>query len=675
MSSSQAVESFVPTKGSPLPYIAGLDGLRAFAVIAVLIYHAETNWLPGGFLGVELFFVISGFLITSGLLSEWRERGHIDLGRFWFRRARRLLPAVAVLLVATLAVSAAFLPEELAGLRADALASLGYVTNWYLIFDKQGYFESAGRPSLLKHLWSLAVEEQFYIVWPALLAVGLRWLKPVGTLGVVLLLSGGSIALMSVLYHHGSDASRLYYGTDTRASGLLIGAALAFVWKPWALTEARRLVRWGLDVIGIATVLALGSLFLHLDEFDGRLYTGGLGLVALLSATAIAVASHPGTQAGRLLNLRPLRWIGVRSYSLYLWHWPVFALTRPQLDVQFDGVSLLLLRFGLTLLLACLSYELVEKPARSGAIGRAWQALRRIEAQPTWRRTVALTGATTALALFVSLGVATATARTPALPDYLSAAPISGILRPEPQQPASEPPVQPLTPVEDPNGVASVLVPPGEANAGPEPASPLVPPLEAIPSPASPASPPAESALDVPAPVEAPPPPVPPAPIDVPSYDGPPLDVRLTAVGDSVLLGAAPQLARTIGAIDVDAAVSRQVGGVIPVLRERQWAGNLSDTVLLHIGNNGTFTARDFDTIMSILEGHRVLVLNLHVPRSWESSNNAVIAEGVSRWPNAVLVDWHGLTADHPELFASDGIHLRPEGARIYADLIASCLQ
>jgi hypothetical protein len=151
--------------------------------------------------------------------------------------------------------------------------------------------------------------------------------------------------------------------------------------------------------------------------------------------------------------------------------------------------------------------------------------------------------------------------------------------------------------------------------------------------------------------------------------------VRLTAVGDSVLLGAASQLAYTVGAVDVDAAVSRQVGGVIPVLRERQWSGALSDIVLVHIGNNGTFTRKDFDTIMGILEGRRVIVFNLKVPRSWEGSNNAMIAEAIQQYPNATLVDWHGLTADHPELFASDGIHLRPEGARLYADLVASYLR
>ena len=664
----------MPPKAHTLPYISGLDGLRALAVIAVLIYHADATRLPGGFLGVEMFFVISGFLITSGLLAEWRDQGTIGVRRFWYRRARRLLPAVALMLTGVLGYTAVFQPGELAGLRQDALASFGYVTNWYLIFESDSYFESAGRPSLLKHLWSLAVEEQFYILWPLVLSVALPRLRPRGAFGLVLLLSGASIALMALLSERGADPSRLYYGTDTRASGLLIGAALAFVWKPEAFSSDRALIRRGLDLLGAGAAVSLVWLVLQLDESDSGLYTGGLALVALLSALAIAAASHPGTIASRLLGLGPLRWIGMRSYSLYLWHWPVFVLTRPQLDVQIEGPSLLALRLGLTLLLACLSYELIEKPVRSGALGRAWQALDRIDMLPAWRRDLTIGSASTVLALLIGLIVVTATAKTPALPDYLVAAPINGIVLPAATLPDQTLPLQERTPSlaipGAPDGVASRLDS-GLANAGPEPVSPPVLPIDSAPSPVSPASPPAVQAPEPPPAVE----PVPPPPLDIPAHTGPPLDVRLTAFGDSVLLGAAGQLARTVGAIDVDAAVSRQVGELIPVLRQRQWEGSLSDTVLLHIGNNGAFTTRDFDTIMSILEGHRVLILNLHVPRSWEASNNAVIADGVQRYPNVTLIDWNGITADHPELFGNDGIHLRPEGAAVYADLIASYLQ
>src|SRR5215213_9052352 len=217
-----------------LPYSPGLDGLRALAVIAVLLYHADLAWIPGGFLGVEVFFVISGYLITALLLAEWRQRGRIDLKNFWMRRARRILPALYVLLVVSLAFAVVFLPGEVARLRGDVLAAFGYVTNWYLIFGHVSYFEAVGRPSLLQHLWSLAVEEQFYLIWPPVLAlvlaIGATRLRRRRMLIVALAGAGASAVATALLYAPGVDPSRIYYGTDTRSTGLLCGAAVAFLW-------------------------------------------------------------------------------------------------------------------------------------------------------------------------------------------------------------------------------------------------------------------------------------------------------------------------------------------------------------------------------------------------------------------------------------------------------------
>src|SRR5215212_7430151 len=248
-----------------LSYLPGLDGLRAFAVIAVLLYHAELSWIRGGFLGVEVFFVISGYLITTLLLTEWHRQGRINVVGFWMRRARRLLPALYLLLVVTLTFAVVFLPGEVARLRDDALAALGYVTNWYLILGEQSYFETVGRPSLLQHLWSLAVEEQFYVLWPLLLSVALwgvaprrRWQRRRLALRIALAGAAGSALLMATLYQPGVDPSRVYYGTDTRAAGLLFGAALAFVWVPGHLPRwAERFSPLLLDVAGLAALCAL----------------------------------------------------------------------------------------------------------------------------------------------------------------------------------------------------------------------------------------------------------------------------------------------------------------------------------------------------------------------------------------------------------------------------------
>ncbi|MDQ4000065.1 MAG: acyltransferase, partial [Actinomycetota bacterium] len=250
----------------------GLDGLRAFAVIAVLLYHADLSWIRGGFLGVEVFFVISGYLITTLLLTEWQQQGRINLIGFWLRRARRLLPALYLLLVVTLAFAVVFLPGEVARLRDDALAAFAYVTNWYLILGEQSYFETVGRPSLLQHLWSLAVEEQFYVLWPLLLTVVLwgvaprrRWQRRRLALCIAFAGAAGSALLMAILYQPGVDPSRIYYGTDTRVAGLLFGAALAFVWVPGQLPRwAGRIRPLLLDVAGLGALGALVWFYLRL---------------------------------------------------------------------------------------------------------------------------------------------------------------------------------------------------------------------------------------------------------------------------------------------------------------------------------------------------------------------------------------------------------------------------
>ena len=359
-----------------LPHLPGLDGLRALAVIAVLFYHAGP-YLPGGFLGVESFFVLSGFLITALLLAEWQQRGRIDLTAFWLRRARRLLPALFLVLAGTLALAAVLLPGELPMVRADALAALGYVMNWHLVLSQQPYFDPLVRPPLLQHLWSLAVEEQFYLLWPLLFSIGMRYGRAAGLLIATLAAAGASSALMLLLYQPGGDPSRIYYGTDTRAAGILLGAALALVWTPWRTPAT---TRRGLGVLlDSAGVLGLGGLIagtIWVSEQHALLYRGGFALIAIATLMVIAAATHPRARVvPGLLSWQPLRWIGLRSYGLYLWHWPVFQLTRPYLDVPFDGWALLVLRLAIVVALAALSYRYIELPIRHGALVRAWRAL------------------------------------------------------------------------------------------------------------------------------------------------------------------------------------------------------------------------------------------------------------------------------------------------------------
>jgi peptidoglycan/LPS O-acetylase OafA/YrhL/CubicO group peptidase (beta-lactamase class C family) len=361
-----------------LPYLPGLDGLRALAVTGVLIYHAGLG-LRGGFLGVEAFFVLSGYLITALLLAEWQRDGQINLLAFWRRRARRLLPMLGVVLVGTLGLSALFVPAELAEVGADTLAVLGYVTNWWLVLRGQPYFDPMLRPPLLQHLWSLAVEEQFYLAWPILFALGMRHLHRRGFLLAVLVGAAASIARMAALYQPGDDPSRLYYGTDTRAAGLLLGAALALVWMPNAMPGAtRRRLGLALDGAGIFALITLLVAAIWLVESHPLLYRGGFALVALATSIVIAAVTHPQARVlPRLLGVAPLRWIGLRSYGIYLWHWPIFMLSRPLLATPFNEGLVQALRVAVVVILADLCYRAIEAPIRRGALSRVGRALTR----------------------------------------------------------------------------------------------------------------------------------------------------------------------------------------------------------------------------------------------------------------------------------------------------------
>jgi peptidoglycan/LPS O-acetylase OafA/YrhL len=354
---------------SRFPYLPGIDALRALAVLAVFFYHSGVGWMPGGFLGVDVFFVISGYLITSLLLREFRRGGHVQLGRFWLRRARRLLPAVGVLIAVTMVAAAIVEPDRIDALRGDALASLAYVANWHFVFSHQSYFEQFQRPSLFTHLWSLSVEEQFYLFWPLVFAVGMKLFGRGRLLIGVLAGALGSVALAWVLFDPGSDASRVYYGTDTHAVGLLAGVALTMVWSPIELRRRRTgpLVGPVLDVVGVLALAYVVLSFLHVHDYDLALYHGGYLWLAIVTALLLAVLAHPAARLGRLLGQAPVLWLGLRSYSFYLWHYPVLMLTRPGVDVSLPRGVLIPLQLIAVLALADLSYRFVELPFRGQA--------------------------------------------------------------------------------------------------------------------------------------------------------------------------------------------------------------------------------------------------------------------------------------------------------------------
>jgi peptidoglycan/LPS O-acetylase OafA/YrhL len=367
-------------------YMPGLDGLRALAVLAVIAYHEQFAWAPGGLLGVGVFFTLSGFLITSILISQWARLGGIKLGDFWLHRARRLLPALFVMLGVVTAWVTVADRARLDSLRTAVGAAAAYFSNWYIIARNQSYFARFAPPAPLDHLWSLAVEEQFYLLWPLLLVAGLiaarklraatRWLiVPTG------ILTAASAYAMLTLYHPGLDPTRVYEGTDTRAFGLLIGAMLAMAWPKGAergtdsaTRPASRWMRVLLDAAGLAGLAAIGLMIWRVGQYSPFAYRGGLVLLSVATAAVVAATAYPASIVGRALGWRPLRWIGVRSYGIYLWHFPVIVMTS-QPNVK-PGLLLAGLQIAASILLAALSWQLIEEPIRHGAIGRAWARVR-----------------------------------------------------------------------------------------------------------------------------------------------------------------------------------------------------------------------------------------------------------------------------------------------------------
>jgi len=360
-------------------YMPGLDGIRAMAVLAVIAYHLQLPFAQGGLLGVGVFFTLSGYLITDLLLGQHAVSGRLNLPEFWLRRARRLLPALFVML-AVVAVWVAVLDRaQLPGLRPAVAAAAGYVSNWWLIAQHTSYFARFGPPSPLGHLWSLAVEEQFYLIWPWLLLLGLRrasgrrgryWLA-----AATLALAAASAFEMALLYRPGYDPTRVYDGTDTRAFALMIGAALAFAWPSRLLRAdigSRR--RWLLDGAGAAGLILILLLIWRSGQYSPFLYPGGMLLLSIGTAAVVAACASPASRIGRALGWGPLRWLGVRSYGIYLWHYPIIVLTTPANGSENLARGAAQLAASITA--AALSWRFVEEPVRHGAIGRLWARLR-----------------------------------------------------------------------------------------------------------------------------------------------------------------------------------------------------------------------------------------------------------------------------------------------------------
>ena len=618
---AQASEHGVSQPSGPpkaLPYLPGLDGVRAVAVVAVLLFHLPARLLPGGFLGVDVFFVLSGFLITTLLLGELEATGGLRFGQFYLRRARRLLPAlIAVLAVSTVLVLTVA-RDAAAVFRQDAIAALTYTTNWWYILDARTYFELLGRPPLLQHLWSLGIEEQFYVVWPTVcLLVWRKWRRP----GVGYFALGGALvgtAWMALLSSMNgpldpTTTARLYFGADTHAMTVLTGAALAVVWRPNRLPlRIPTSAQVAIAVAGVASLLGLAAFFLWASESSEWLFRGGFLVVAIVTVPLLAAASHPAGGFGSALGTPVLRWLGTRSYGIYLWHWPIFLVTRPDLDIPLRGFWAAVVSLAATFLVAEASYRWIEMPVRRGVLGRWWTT---VKAGSSRARAQAAGLATAAVVTLVIVMVALWSVPTVDSTTYLGGVTEVG---------ANE-----LTP-KDGDGEPGKSGQGGQGNAGNgEPAK------------------------------------------DLPYWQR-----RVTAVGDSVLLGARGAFEVTFPKVTVDAAISRASYEVAERVRERITVNRMGDVLVLQTGTNGPPDAEGFrDFLGSLNDLDVVVVVTVRSEVPWMDQSNAIIERAAASAGNVVVADWARATVGNPQYLYADGTHLTPQGQRAYARLVKSALK
>ena len=629
-----------------LTYMPSLDGIRALSVLAVIIYHANKMWLPGGFLGVEVFFVISGYLITLLLLAESEKNGSISLKEFWWRRARRLLPALWVVVLGVVVFAALFQREMLGTLRGDVIAALLYGFNWFQIWVGTSYFTSFEFVPL-RHLWSLAVEEQFYLIWPVVMLIvakfGKRRLPIVSAVffGLAVILAiytalvyqPGTISnigdtpnqFMSLFGQSVSRIDFLFLGTLTRSSGLLLGAALAIWWRPWLLQNSRAGANKLFDFIGFGGLAALALMMWRFQTvIEGTdegtvgydfLFRGGFFLTDLASLAVIAAAVHPSSKIlARSLSNPVLVWLGRRSYGFYLFHWPVFQFYR-----RFAGKGLTPYEFVVLVLFALalteLSYRYIETPVRQGAVSRWWAEFR----QPAFgaqlvrrQRRIVLAAFASLLPVFGVVSLATAGVQLDEIAQNLS---------------------------DNEGNTVDVLSGGQSDDAG-------------VAATASTIAGQIATATT--------------------TLDGQPIDVL--AIGDSVMLGAANVL--TDRGVTVDAVKSRPYRQALEIANYMKSVNRLGSVVIIHLGTNNTVDETTLDEIMVPLKDvPLVLFVTVHVPSEVrQNTNNRRINELTSRYENVKVLDWYSIALAHPEYLYSDKIHIRPEGQKVYADLMMQAI-
>lgn len=612
------------------------------AVSLVLVYHFFPEALPGGFLGVDIFFVISGFLITSLLLREKDRHGRISLSGFWRRRARRLLPALALVMgvstVFALIAAAQGGRDLLVNIGAQMLGAFAFVSNWVYVALGGDYF-TRDNPELFRNTWSLSIEEQFYVVLPLLLLLTLRAHSRLTRSLLFILLAAGSAGLMTFYATQGVPATRVYFGSDSHVFGLFGGVSLAVLMHPLAarlpaprgpLPAAAQLA---LAACALAGLGLIGWLSLTLAEGGSESFAWGFQLASAAALLVVWAVTRPGAWIGRWLDCRPMRWIGERSYGIYLWHWPLLLL----LPVMWGGGSApaegsagaavaLAATALLTFLFAALSYRYVEQPVRRHGVRGSFRLLGRAWAAGGERRAAAF-----AITVSLALGAAAVTVAVTIAPARSSAA--EAIER---------------------GRVAMLAQHQSDlATAARERGIPGV--VDGLDGNVTPHTGPPVSDRTI-------------VPLNVPP------GTRIFGLGDSVMLASLPELQAAFPGIRVDAAVSRGLGAGVEIMAQLSSQQSLRPVLVVGLGTNGPVEESQLDEMLDIADGRQIVLVNAHAERDWIPGVNTTLKRFAQQHRGVVLADWNAAITPHPDRLAGDGIHPGPSGGKVYAKAVRSAL-
>ena len=604
-------------------YLPSIDSLRALAVLAVIIYHVDVNYLPGGFLGVDLFFVLSGYLISSLIIKEFRKTGTVNLYNFYIRRARRLLPAVYFMITVGLVVMVLFNEVLLRKSHLDAIFGYIYSSNWWYIFHKLDYFDSFGAQSPFKHLWSLAIEEQFYMIFPLLfLLVNGKKKSKDGTyklnknflyvvLGLILVSLIAHILLFDI-----NNISRIYFGTDTRAFSLLVGVVGAILYPMERLhskvTPQQNMIY---SILSLVSIAGLITVMIYTSEYNTWLYRGGFLLVAILGLIVIISSGKQHTLMSKLLSFKPIVFIGKISYSLYLWHFPVLVLTTPVSEIGNPNIFFVILRIVLTFAVAIVSYVFVETPIRKlGFINYINIIFKKIRKRPRKSRKIyiGIVGLVSILFLMGIFGKSVPFISTAFVKEMEANKETqfvnNGNNKDNNQEKSSDSNKDKKDNKEDKNNsdkkYSSVVV-----------------------------------------------------------------------MGDSLTVDIGEKFQELYPGAVIDGKIGRQLYVAVEEAKSYSKYNNENSAIIFQLGTNGPFTESQIEELIKVFDKADIYFVNIKVPRAWEKTVNTALKEAQEKHSNVKLIDWYSVANSTKDLFEPDRVHLNQTGIAEMVTLIEKNLK